>query len=355
MRTCPLFSHHLLNCQSVLNCLSCCNHRGHSLVRCASGVGSRVLMCMGSTHHPRKPLHSQIPTHSLLPPPVIPASLTPAPLLSVSPYPLMCVVGSLRVCQPPSVLWLEDPLFPPLASESQTPHWPIDLAAPPWLLVPFLSAMSVSTPASPGSVVPSAPPWSVVDHPPPWDSTSLAALHPSIPLALLGSSFPLALPWLSVALAPSDLHLCLGRRSHLLCLGPLDPLRHPGSFTLRLRLCSGLLSHLLHRCRSSPWSRQPFLHHGSSLCRLHRGSHSWLWPGSPLAPPASSPSCLLPGSSLRLIHLGSYCLRLGSSLHLVCRGSSGLPWLSAYPLPSPVTIPHSLLCPPPKSPPSLPF
>ncbi len=52
----------------------------------------------------------------------------------------------------------------------------------------------------------------------------------------------------------------------------------------------------------------------SSLRRLHRGSPSWLWPGSHLASPAPSPSGLLPGSSLRLVHPGSSCLLPGSSL-----------------------------------------
>uniref|UniRef100_A0A671LMJ4 Uncharacterized protein n=1 Tax=Sinocyclocheilus anshuiensis TaxID=1608454 RepID=A0A671LMJ4_9TELE len=39
-------------------------------------------------------------------------------------------------------------------------------------------------------------------------------------------------------------------------------------------------------------TRQPFLHHGSSLRGLHCGSPLRLWPGSHLAPPAPNPFCL---------------------------------------------------------------
>ncbi len=68
---------------------------------------------------------------------------------------------------------------------------------------------------------------------------------------------------------------------------PLQNPQHPsGSFALRLRLG------LLHRW-SAPWSRWPFLIHGSSLRRLHRGSPLRLWPGSSLAPSVPSPSSLL--------------------------------------------------------------
>ncbi len=96
-----------------------------------------------------------------------------------------------------------------------------------------------------------------------------------------------ASPSLQLHLAPQSLRLhcvlpdpCLrlGRRRHLPCLGPPDPRCRPGSSALRLHL--GLLHHLLRRHRSAPWSRQPFLHHGSFLRRLHCGPPSWLWPGS---------------------------------------------------------------------------
>ncbi len=123
-------------------------------------------------------------------------------------------------------------------------------------------------------------------------------------------------------------------------LGPPDPQCRPGSSALRL----GLLHHLLRRRRSAPWSHQPFLHHGSSLRRLHHGLPSWLWPGSRLAPPAPSPSSLRPGSSLRPIRPGSYCLLPGSSL----RHHLGFCWSSSSRssghllnlLQSPFSIPH---------------
>ncbi|KAI2654645.1 Zinc metalloprotease ZmpB [Labeo rohita] len=65
---------------------------------------------------------------------------------------------------------------------------------------------------------------------------------------------------------------------------PLLPTSTSGSSVCRpgssaLRLCLGLLRQQLCLCRSAPWSRQPFFHHGSSLHRLHRGS-SWLRSGS---------------------------------------------------------------------------
>ncbi len=100
------------------------------------------------------------------------------------------------------------------------------------------------------------------------------------------------------------------RSEHLLCLGPLDPRCCPGSSALRLRL--RLLHHLLRRHWLAPWSRQPLLHHRSSLRRLHRGPQLWLWPESCLAPPAPSPSWLLPSSDLPP---GSSCFLPGSFLH----------------------------------------
>ncbi|KAI2653819.1 Cell surface glycoprotein 1 [Labeo rohita] len=218
---------------------------------------------------------------------------------SAHPQPTTCAVGSPRVCQLPSASGLEDPSAPPPASESRTPPRPSDPAAPPRLSASSSPPSPVGPPAPPGSLVPPAPPWSVVVPPSPRDSTPPALPRRSIPPALLGSSLPLAQPPSSVAPAPPrtsgspDLRLRLGRQSLGLRLGPPDPRCRPGSSALRLRL--GLLRQLLRLCQSAPWSRQPFLHHGSSLHRLHRGS-SWLRSGSPSASPALGPSCFLLGS-----------------------------------------------------------
>ncbi|KAI2646568.1 FMRFamide-related neuropeptide [Labeo rohita] len=112
---------------------------------------------------------------------------------------------------------------------------------------------------------------------------------------------------------PPDLRLRLGRQSLGLRLGPPDPRCRPGSSALRLRL--GLYHHLLRLRRSAPWCRQPFLHHGSSLHRLHREVPSWLRSGSHLAPPAPALSCLLLGSSLHHHLLGLF--RHHPGLHLL--------------------------------------
>ncbi|KAI2644887.1 Transposon Ty3-G Gag-Pol polyprotein [Labeo rohita] len=70
------------------------------------------------------------PTLPLLSPSIVPAASVPPPLSagspSAHPQPTICVVGSLQVCQSPSVSWLEDPSSPPPASESRTPPRPSD-------------------------------------------------------------------------------------------------------------------------------------------------------------------------------------------------------------------------------------
>ncbi|KAI2668447.1 Titin [Labeo rohita] len=215
---------------------------------------------------------------------------------SAHPQPTTCAVGSPRVCQLPLVSWLEDPSSPPPASESRTPPRPSDPAAPPRLSAPSSPSSPVGPPAPPGSLVFPAPPWSVVVPPSPQDSAPPAAPRHSVPPAPKDSSLPPAQPPSSVAPAPPpDLRLCLGHQSLGLRLGPSDPRCRPGSSALRLRL--GLLRQRLRLRRSAPWSRQPFLHHGSSLRRLHRGSSSWLRSGSLSASPAPGPSCFLLGSS----------------------------------------------------------
>ncbi len=120
----------------------------------------------------------------------------------------------------------------------------------------------------------------------------------------------------------SSLQLRQALPSLRLLLGPLRLWLHRGLLDPLLRI--GCLSHLFH-CHppdpprhlahrpsasassaacSAPWSHQPFLIYGFSLCRLLRGLPLPLWPGSHLAPHAPSPSCLLPGSSVLLHHPG---------------------------------------------------
>ncbi|KAL0164061.1 hypothetical protein M9458_039814, partial [Cirrhinus mrigala] len=64
------------------------------------------------------------PSLPLLSPSIIPAAVVSPPLSPDSPaaHPqsTICAVGSPRVCQSPSVSWLEDPSSPPPASESWT-------------------------------------------------------------------------------------------------------------------------------------------------------------------------------------------------------------------------------------------
>ncbi|KAL0181417.1 hypothetical protein M9458_023823, partial [Cirrhinus mrigala] len=172
-------------------------------------------------------------------------------------------------------------LSPPPASESRTPPRPIDPAAPPWLLAPSSLPWPGSPLAPPGSLVHPAPLWSGVNQPAPLDST-LPAAPPSLQL----HPGPLSLRFHHGLLDP---HLCISRRSLMFQLGPPDPPRHPGSSALHLRL--GLLCHLLHRHRSAPWSRPPFLLHGFFLLWLH---HSPTWLLLLQVPPVSVSSTLVP-------------------------------------------------------------
>ncbi|KAL0157579.1 hypothetical protein M9458_045655, partial [Cirrhinus mrigala] len=74
------------------------------------------------------------PTFPLLSPLIVPAASVPPPLSPDShaghPHPTMCAVGSPRVWQSLSASSLEEPLSLPPASESWTPPWPSDPAAP---------------------------------------------------------------------------------------------------------------------------------------------------------------------------------------------------------------------------------
>ncbi len=217
------------------------------------------------------------PSHPLLPPPPL-SSGSP----SARPQPSINAVRAPRDCHPPASPGLEFPSPLPPASEAQTPPRSVDPVAPPRLLAPSPPPSTIDPPAPPGSLIPPAPPWSSVDPPSPLDSSPLAAPRRSVPPAPLGSFLLPAPPWSSVALAlpwiSGSPDLRLGRQSPRLHPGPPDPRHPPGSL--------------------APWSRRPYLLHGSSLRRLHRGPSSWLWPGSCCAPPAPGPSCLFPGLCL---------------------------------------------------------
>ncbi len=107
--------------------------------------------------------------------------------------------------------------------------------------------------------------------------------------------FPPASPWSSVTPAPPRISASVARAfSSTLApriIGiPLSLVGYPSS--------TRLLCHLFRHRQSAPWSRLPFLLHGSSLCRLHRGPSLWLGPGPSLAPPVPAPSCRHPGSFL---------------------------------------------------------
>ncbi len=182
--------------------------------------------------------------------------------------------------------------------------------------------------------------------------STLVSHRPSTASGLHSSGCALSL-WLCQAPPSLRLHHGLpdprfGRRSHLLRLGSLDPPHRPGSSALCL--CLGLHHHLLDCHRSAPWSRQPFLHHGSSL-RLHCGLPSWLRPGSCLAPPAPSPSCPLPGSSLHQLHPG-LCLSSSSWVSVLRPNLLQLclpAFLPAVPCHHPFSTPCVLLLIPPPS------
>ncbi|KAI2645048.1 Titin [Labeo rohita] len=146
---------------------------------------------------------------ALLPPSKLPDCLDFPPTLPPSVYcfcglspattPTICAVGSLQVCQSPSVSWLEEPSSAPPASESWTPPRPSNPAAPPHLSSPSSPPSPVGPPAPPGSIIPPAPPWSVVAPPSPLDSTPPAVPRHSVPPALWTSSLPRAQPRSSVA------------------------------------------------------------------------------------------------------------------------------------------------------------
>ncbi len=209
-------------------------------------------------------------------------ALPPTPASpSARPQPTISTVRVPRVCHPPSSPWLENRSHPPPASACR-PSGSTSAPSPP------LSPIDPSAP--PGSLVPLALPWSAGDLPFSRDSSPLPAPHRCFPPAPLGSFLLSAPPRSSVTLAPprisvSSLYLRLGRQSPWLHPGPPDPRHPPGSLALRLHL--GLLHHLLCRCWSAPWSRQPSLHHCSSLL-VPLDYICWPPPGCPSSSCASS-------------------------------------------------------------------
>ncbi|KAI2649884.1 putative lysophospholipase [Labeo rohita] len=195
------------------------------------------------------------------------------------PQPTICAVDSLRICHSPSASWLEDPSFPPPASESWTLPHSSDPAAPPRLLCSLVSTVAHQ----------------------PTSSTGLP--HPS-GSALVGRCPAIA----------SGLRLCLGAPSHWLRWAPpflqlrLSNLSL-GLISLALRILGDALS-----CRLSV-STSTF----SAAVGRPPGVVS---PSFTIAPPPGSLGLAwllllrVPSVSfLRLIHPGPFCLLLGSSLH----------------------------------------
>ncbi len=120
------------------SCVSPSTHRDRSQYKVKRSSSSRVYFLLKITTHtiPESSTGLDLPpTLPLLSPPVIPASPLP-PLSPVSPsahpQPTICALDSPRVCQSPSVSWLEDPLHPHSASASvSTTTCSGDVSRPP--------------------------------------------------------------------------------------------------------------------------------------------------------------------------------------------------------------------------------
>ncbi len=219
MRTCPFSSHLSRTYQSALNCLPALSFPCLTRSQCWE---SQFVLCGLRT----PALRARRLTNTL------PLLLLPLPPLSsgspfAHPQPTICAVKSLRLCQSPSASRLEDALSSPPASESRTSPQSVDPAAPPWLLAPSSPLWPISPPGPPGSLVPPAPPWLVVDHLSHRDSTPPAAPRPSGSVRLL------------------------------------PPSQQGQQTEAKSSTCSTAIVR-------PPWSRQPFLHHGSSLFQLYR-------------------------------------------------------------------------------------
>ncbi|KAI2650574.1 Streptococcal surface protein A [Labeo rohita] len=210
-----------------------------------------------------------------------------------------------------------------LSSSPASPKLPPSFPLLPPLNPASSSVLSLLAPAPPrrkdiGSPPPASKSWTPPGHPTsstglPCPSGSTLA-PPSLRLHLSPQSL-----WLHRGLPDPRLHL--GRLSLQLHLGPPDPQSHPRSAAVHLH--PGLLFLWLRLHQSAPCCHLPYLHHGSSFRRLHRGSLSWLVSGSP------------PGTSLVL---PPFTLPWPYELY---------PFLIACPSPAPR--------PPPELPPSLLF
>ncbi len=177
--------------------------------------------------------------------PILPLPRLFSGIPSARPQPPICTVRAPRDCHPPASPGLEYPSPPPPLAAPRRSVQPAPLGS----FLPSAPHGSWVTPALPR--ISGSPPQSPEPSAPPWPPGSSAS-------AWLVGSPPQAPP----PPAPPPL------------VGPLE---------------------------------SPSLLHVSSLCRLHRGPSSWLWPGACCAPPALGPSCLIPGSSLLCRPLVSVC------------------------------------------------
>ncbi|KAI2650713.1 Protein PHOTOPERIOD-INDEPENDENT EARLY FLOWERING 1 [Labeo rohita] len=201
-----------------------------------------------------------------LPLSIVSAASVPPPLSpgspSAHPQPTISAVGSLQVCQSPSVSWLEDPSSPPPASESQTPPRSSTQRLHPGSQLPHLHRRPLA------HQLHRAPSFLRLHL-----GRSLSRLRLRtllLRLCLVAPSHWLcwAPPSLQLHLCPRlllfrcgppELRLCLGRQSLGLRLDPPDPRSRPELSALRLHLRLHL--HLLRHHQSlasgsllsSPW------------------------------------------------------------------------------------------------------
>ncbi len=309
--------------------------RGRSYFCRAPSVGSHIVMCVWAAHTILEPSTCLYFPPSLPLPPPLHQSLPPLSPGSPSahPQPTICAVGSPRVVAGGSLvsassLWVPD---------SASARLPNCSTMTPSSLLSTMARQSTSSAGLP--------------HP---SGSALVCCRSSSTLGLHSSSYTSSL-WLCQAPPSLRLHLC---RSASVPSAPPDPPHCPGSLSpSRAPLPPApppSVGPLESAAIPPPWVA--FL------------AVAWVLPGSRLAPPAPSPSCLLPPSGLPWLLLSPSWLLPPSSppwilcvflLPDACPPPKPPPvlfaCLPASPLPSPITNPHSLLCPPPKSPSVPPF